>query len=359
MTTPALSQFRSKKLFDHEPPEIHEHASPFSRFSWFSLLQIILQRYKLAKFVQFVDNIPSVAPFNVIGIGEVLWDMLPAGPQLGGAPANFAWHARSLGTRARVITRIGQDGLGEKILQLFQKQGLPSNTIQVDDQAPTGTVAVTLSGDGLPTYTIHENVAWDRLAVTPAALEAITKADAICFGTLAQRSEPSRTTIQTLLAAAPKNALRLLDLNLRQDYYSRELIEQSLRLANVLKLNDAELAILAKLLNLPSSTRAQIEHLAQQYSLQWVALTRGSDGSLLYQSGRWSDCPGAPVTIADTVGAGDAFAAAMVMGLLHKLDLDLINARANEVARYVCSCAGATPPLPAKLIPWTNPSSSI
>jgi fructokinase len=293
---------------------------------------------------------------KVIGIGEVLWDMFPSGPQLGGAPANFAWHAQAFGARAHAITRVGRDDLGQSILQLFQKQGLPSDTIQVDDEAPTGTVTVDLSGDGLPEYIIHENVAWDRLAVTPAALQAVSEAEAVCFGSLARRREPSRTTIQTLMAAAPKTALRLLDINLRQHYYSRQLVDQSLRLANALKVNDGELALLAKLLGLPNSTRAQIEHLAHQYSLQLVALTRGPAGSLLYQSGRWSDNPGAPVTIVDTVGAGDAFAATMVMGYLQKLDLDFINARAGEVARYVCSQAGATPPLPARLISWTNPN---
>jgi fructokinase len=294
--------------------------------------------------------------FKVIGIGEVLWDLFPSGPQLGGAPANFAWHAQALGARACAITRVGKDALGETILKLFQEQGLPSDTMQVDDKAPTGTVTVALSGEGLPSYIIHENVAWDCLAATPAALQAVAEADAVCFGSLAQRREPSRTSIQTLMAAAPKNALRLLDINLRQHYYSRELVEQSLRLANALKVNDAELAILAGLLSLPGSTRGQIEYLAQKYSLQLVALTRGPAGSLLHQAGRWSDCPSVPVTIVDTVGAGDAFAATMVMGLLHKFDLDQINARAGEVARYVCSCAGATPPLPKKFSQWTNPN---
>src|SRR5580692_9856133 len=149
--------------------------------------------------------------FKIIGIGEVLWDLFPAGPQLGGAPANFAWHAQALGARARAITRVGNDALGQTILKLLEEQGLCSDTLQVDNEAPTGTVTVALSGDGLPSYIIHENVAWDRLAVTPAALKAVAEADAICFGSLAQRREPSRTTIQTLVAAAPKDALRLLD----------------------------------------------------------------------------------------------------------------------------------------------------
>jgi fructokinase len=288
--------------------------------------------------------------FKIVGIGEVLWDMFPTGPQLGGAPANFAWHAQALGARAHAITRVGNDDLGRAILKLFEEQGLPGDTMQVDEAAPTATVTVALSGEGLPTYTIHENVAWDRLAVTPTALKAVWAADAVCFGSLAQRSEPSRTTIQTLMCAARPDALRLLDINLRQHYFSRELVEQSLRLANALKVNDGELSILAGLLDLPGSIRSQIEYLSLRYALSLVALTRGPAGSLLYQAGRWSDCPASPTKVVDTVGAGDAFAATLVAGLLRKMDLDEINALAGEVARYVCSCAGATPPLPRQLV---------
>lgn len=284
--------------------------------------------------------------FNVIGIGEVLWDLLPAGPQLGGAPANFAYHAHALGAHARVVTRVGADHYGREILRRFKGQGIADGTVQVDDNAPTGTVAVAVSGEGIPNYIIHENVAWDRLAVAPAALQAVRAADAICFGSLAQRGEISRATIQRLLAAAPADTLRVFDINLRQNYFSRAVIEQSLQLANVLKLNDAELPILAKLFSLTGSTKHQIERLAQQFSLRLVALTRGPAGSLLFQAGRWSDCPSVPIKIVDTVGAGDSFTAALVLGLLQKMDLDEINTLADEVARHVCSHAGATPALP-------------
>jgi fructokinase len=287
--------------------------------------------------------------FSVVGIGEVLWDLLPAGPQLGGAPANFAYHAHALGARARVVSRVGEDNYGRDILRRFQAQGITADTVQVDDTAPTGTVAVAVSDDGIPNYTIHENVAWDRLALTPGALKAVRETDAICFGSLAQRAEISRATIQRLAAAAATDALRVFDINLRQDYFSRELIEQSLRLANVLKLNDGELPVLAKLFNLPGSTQQQIERLAQAFDLRLVALTRGPAGSLLFQAGRWSDCPSVPIQIADTVGAGDAFTAALVLGLLQQMDLDEINALADQVARHVCSQVGATPPLPQTL----------
>ncbi|MGA2248173.1 MAG: carbohydrate kinase [Verrucomicrobiota bacterium] len=284
--------------------------------------------------------------FKIIGIGEVLWDLLPSGPQLGGAPANFAFHARALGADACVITRVGQDDFGRAILRRFEEQEIGDGTVQVDDQALTGTVTVTLSADGIPAYVIHENVAWDRLAVTPAALKAIRLADAVCFGSLAQRGEVSRATIQRLVAAASAQSLRVFDINLRQKYYSLEVIEESLRLANVLKLNDGELPFLAGLFGLEGTTQNQVESLAKKFSLQLVALTRGPAGSLLFQSGQWSDCPSVPIKVVDTVGAGDAFTAALVTGLLRKMPLDEINSLADEVARHVCSCAGATPPLP-------------
>jgi len=284
--------------------------------------------------------------FRIIGIGEVLWDLLPSGPQLGGAPGNFAYHAQALGAHASVVTRVGADQLGREILRRFEELGLADGTVQVDDAAPTGTVAVALSDQGIPNYIIRENVAWDHLAVTPAALKAVRGADAICFGTLAQRSEPSRKSIQELVAIAPANALRVFDINLRQGYFSRQVIEQSLQLANVLKLNDGELPVLASLFNLTGSIPQQIERLSQMFHLRLVALTRGPDGSLLFKSGQWSDCHSMPIEIVDTVGAGDSFTAALVLGLLHQMGLDEINALADEVARHVCTCVGATPRLP-------------
>jgi fructokinase len=286
---------------------------------------------------------------NVLGIGEILWDMLPIGPQMGGAPANFAYHARALGASASVITRIGFDDLGRDIRTRLDSMRLPLDLVQVDEVAPTGTVTVDLSAAGVPLFTIHENVAWDRLIPTEAALEAAQRADVICFGTLAQRAEPSRSTIHRLIQQARPDALRIFDINLRQSFYSREVIEKSLRLANVLKLNDSELPVLASLLELDGAVEKQIVWLAEHYGLTVVALTRGPDGSLLHAHGRWSDCGTRPVDVKDTVGAGDAFTAALAMGLLHKLDLDEINFAANEVARHVCSCAGATPVLPAAL----------
>jgi fructokinase len=284
--------------------------------------------------------------FNVIGIGEILWDVLPSGKQLGGAPANFAFHARALGARSRVISRVGQDALGAEILQRLQALGLPIGEIQMDPSAPTGTVSVELSADGQPRFTIHENVAWDCLALEKTALAAAAEADAVCFGTLAQRREPARGTIQSLLAAVRPGALRILDLNLRQHYFSRDVIETSLRLANIAKFNDAELPVLAEMLGLRGSAREQIEQLARQRAQRLVCLTRGAQGSLLYAGGQWAEDPGQSVAVKDTVGAGDAFTAALAVGVLAGRPLDAINRRANQVARYVCSCEGATPPLP-------------
>src|SRR6202166_3563569 len=293
---------------------------------------------------------------NVVGVGEVLWDLLLTGPQLGGAPANFDYHAHALGAQAQVSTRVGKDDHGREIIRRFHEMGLPETGVQVDETAPTGTARVELSGDGLAHFTIQENVAWDFIAVTDEAVAVARRADAICFGSLAQRCEASRNTIQYLVAATPPDALRVFDINLRQQFYSRDVVEKSFRLANVLKLNDDELPRLADMFNLTGLTEDQIGQLAHTFGLRLVALTRGPNGSLLYQKDndnnnnevRWSDCPSRPVKVVDTVGAGDSFTAAMVMGLLRKMDLDEINTIANEVARYVCSQPGATPALPTE-----------
>jgi fructokinase len=288
--------------------------------------------------------------FNIVSVGEVLWDLLLTGPQLGGAPANFAYHAHALGAQVHFITRVGNDDYGREIIRRFRDVGFSEATLQIDGTAPTGMAKVELSGDGLPHFTVLENVAWDYIAATSEALAAARAADAICFNSLAQRCERSRNSIRQLIAETPSNALRVLDINFRQRFYSHEVIETSLRLANVLKLNDDELPRLAAILKLTGSTEQQIERLAQTFDLRLIALTRGPQGSLLFQreGKRWSNCPSHPVKVVDTVGAGDSFTAALVLGLLVKMDLDEINSIANEVARYVCSQAGGTPTLPAE-----------
>ncbi|HVK59448.1 MAG TPA: carbohydrate kinase, partial [Candidatus Kapabacteria bacterium] len=249
--------------------------------------------------------------FNLIGLGEILWDLLPAGRQLGGAPANFAYHANALGAKGIVISRVGRDQNGTDIITRLEQLSLSTECIQVDSSAPTSTVSVELAPDGQPRYVIHENVSWDNLTVDENALLAVTQADAICFGALAQRSEQSRASIHELLVRAKTDTFRILDVNLRQHFYSAEIIDKSLRAANILKVNDAELPILAQLFSLSGDPRAQLTELARRYNLRLVACTRGAHGSLLVTESQHSDHPGIPAKVADTIGAGDSFTAAM------------------------------------------------
>ena len=285
-------------------------------------------------------------PPVILGLGEILWDLLPSGKQLGGAPANFAYHAHALGAETRVVSRVGNDPLGREILDRLRASGVPTEGVSTDPDAPTGTVSVELAADGQPRFIIHENVAWDRLADDDASRAFAARADAVCFGSLAQRREPSRSTIRAMVAATPATALRVFDINLRQSFYSQETIEASLRLANVLKLNDQELPVLAAMFGLRGHVRDQMAALAERFDLRAVALTRGSHGSLLLADGAWSDHAGLPVKVADTIGAGDSFTAALTLGLLARHPLDDINRHANEVAAYVCSQPGAMPLMP-------------
>ena len=288
--------------------------------------------------------------FLCAGVGEILWDLLPAGKQLGGAPANFSYHAHALGAEARVVSRVGADPLGREILDRLGTLGLPTDGITEDPSAPTGTVTVALDARGSPSYTIHEKVAWDFLTAEEPIMRTAARADAICFGTLGQRNPVARAAIRRLVQALPKSALRIFDINLRQHFWSRELIQESLGLANVLKLNDEELPVVAKLLGLDTSETACLEELAVRFRLKAVALTRGARGSTLLLAGNIPvHHPGARLTIADTVGAGDSYTAALALGLLHGHSAKAILAFAHRVADYVCTQPGATPPLPAEL----------
>jgi fructokinase len=236
--------------------------------------------------------------------------------------------------------------LGRRVLKRFQKMNLPLKTVQLDPLAPTGTATVSLNESGIPQFHFQQNVAWDRLAVTQPLLDAIQGADAVCFGTLAQRDIVSREAIQGLLAAAPKEALRIFDVNLRDNFYSREVVERSLRLANGLKLNSDELAVLVEMFSIEEGVRRQIQSLAEMFQLKIVALTRGEKGSLIYAGGAWSEQLPKPTPVMDTVGAGDSFAAALVMGLLARMPLEDIHLLAGDLAAFVCSQPGATPALP-------------
>ncbi len=287
--------------------------------------------------------------FRLVGIGEWLWDLLPGNPQMGGAPANFAFQASALGAEAHIISRIGDDALGKQLLERLDGSAISRETVQIDPLAPTGTVTVVVDNQGQPHFTIHEGVAWDRLQPIDNGFQVVGEADAVCFGTLAQRVEPSRSTIRALVSATRPSCLRILDVNLRQHYYSRDMLMASLDLADVLKVNDSELPVLGAILGLDGNPQAVIPHLADCYSLLMIAYTRGARGSLLYREGERSDHPGIPTQVVDTVGAGDAFTAAMAIGLLSDWDLDTINERSNLVASAVAARAGGTPPLPEEI----------
>lgn len=285
----------------------------------------------------------------MIGLGELLWDLLPQGPMLGGAPANYAVTACSMGASAAVITRIGSDENGKKAVSQLAKLGLNIDHIQVDPLRPTGTVSVSIDDFGHPQYTIHENVAWDFIHNLTSALQIAQVADSICFGSLAQRSETSRATIHEILQVMKPQSLRIFDVNLRQNYFSRDVLESSLELANVLKVSEEELPRFADCLGLHGPEDAVVPQLARKYGLILTAITRGSRGSLLIRGDERSDHPGVATQVADTIGAGDAFSAAMTLGLLAGLELDIINERANRVAAFVCSQHGATPAFPPEL----------
>jgi fructokinase len=286
--------------------------------------------------------------YDVLGIGELLWDMLPTGKQVGGAPTNFAFHARSMGANASVISRVGDDPLGKELIEHLFSLGVPTCSVSLDPAHLTGVVEVTVAADGQPHYVIQEDVAWDHLHADE--LDSAARADALCFGSLAQRNNVSRLAIRELLKASKPEALRIFDVNLRQNFYCEDVVEHSLKLANVLKLNDAELPVIADLLRLRSdSEKEQIAELTHHFGLRLVAYTRGSHGSWLHDGEQWSEHPGIHVEVKDTVGAGDAFTAAVTMGMLLGWDLDRINEIANRVAAFVCSSEGGTPKLPEDL----------
>ncbi len=279
--------------------------------------------------------------FLVIGIGEILWDILPDGKQLGGAPANFAYHAQNLGAEGYVVSCVGDDELGTGILMCLEKLGMDPRYISIDKNHPSGTVSVDLDNEGKPHFFIHENVAWDFIPLNSELLKLAAKANAVCFGSLCQRSDVSRNTIRKFLEDTKADCHRVMDINLRQSFYTKDIISYSLKQANILKLNDEELSIVAEMLSITGSETEILSHLTDQYSLDLIALTKGRFGSLLYARGTESIHPGFPVKVADTVGAGDSFTAALVMGKLLGQGLDEINEQANRLASSVCSQKGA------------------
>lgn len=289
----------------------------------------------------------------MVGVGEILWDVFPERRVLGGAPANFAFHARSLGAAAAVVSRVGTDELGDEIISEVDAHGVETRFLGRDPEHPTGTVSVSVDAGGKPAYVIHEDVAWDFITAGDDALAYVSEADAVCFGSLAQRAPTSKQTIQRLLAGLPETSLKVFDVNLRQSFYSSETIEASLASANVLKLSDEELPVVAKMAGVSGSDEECLEELARRFSLRLVALTRGSEGSVLWSEKKVSTHPGvAPREMKDTVGAGDSFTAAAVMGVLSGHPLDRVNDQANRVASWVCSKDGAAPALPEEYAAW-------
>lgn len=289
-------------------------------------------------------------PPHVVSIGELLWDLLPSGPQLGGAPANLACHVHALGAAASLVSCVGRDRLGDEALRLLQARGLDVACIDRDPERPTGTVVVDVDADGQPRFKIVERVAWDSILATDEAMDRARQADAICFGSLAQRSPAAGRAIQQVVAASRPEALRVFDINLRAPFFDAHVIEGSLRIANVLKLNDAELPVVAEQLGLQGTTEEQVEALAGRFGLEVIALTLGASGSLLYRGGRWAREPARSVAVIDSVGAGDSFTAALVLGLLLDLPTEVLLVHAADVAAFVCTKAGATPELPAELV---------
>jgi fructokinase len=296
----------------------------------------------------------------VIGIGEILWDLLPSGPRMGGAPANFACHAQALGANAAVISRVGEDNAGESLLEGLARLGVSTSAIDRDPEHPTGTVEVNLAADGQPHFKIIEGVAWDHLKPSPPHLQLASLADAICFGTLGQRSETSRQTIRQIVAATPASALRVFDVNLRQSYCNASILHDSLELANICKLSDGELPVMADMLGLEGDICNQLDQLVQRYQLRLVVFTRGGNGSILTDGDEWSDHPGLPAVVRDTIGAGDSFTAATTMGMLRHWPLRKISHTANQVAAFVCSQHGAMPQLPDELtMPYLTGTRSV
>ncbi len=286
----------------------------------------------------------------VVGIGEMLWDVFPKGKRLGGAPVNFACHCAQLGATAYPVSGIGQDALGAEIRDVLAALKIDASYVAEDAQHPTGTVQVTLDENATPSYEICEGVAWDVIP-TSADLEALAgQTDATCFGSLAQRNAVSRATIRTFLGMTNPESLKIFDVNLRQAFFSKELIEESLGLCNILKLSDEELPVLAEMFGITGDLQAQLNTLISTFALKLVAYTRGGDGSLLVTPDECSDHPGRPEGVTNTVGAGDSFTATLCVGLLNGNPLDAINDHANRVAKFVCSQDGATPVLPADLV---------
>jgi fructokinase len=280
----------------------------------------------------------------VVGLGELLWDLFPAGKQLGGAPANFAYISSLLGERGIPASRVGEDDLGAEAVRRLGALGLSTEYIQRDAEHPTGTVQVEVDADGQPRFEITEFVAWDFLAWTHRWQELADQADAVCFSTLAQRSEHSRSAMRSFLLAMRPDAVRVCDINLRQNFFNTEVVMESMKLSTIVKLNHDELPRVMQLFDLEHRNEEEsARKLLLSYDLQLICVTRGNHGSLLISCDERAEHSGFKVRVADTVGAGDAFTAALVHGHLQKESLTQINENANRVGAWVASQAGGMP----------------
>lgn len=278
-------------------------------------------------------------PF-IVGIGELLWDVFPSGKRAGGAPVNFVYHAAAAGAEGCAVSAVGDDEWGREILLELRRHHIRGVIAVVP--YPTGRVLVELQ-DGIPSYTIVEDVAWDHLPLTPQALEVVSRADAVCYGTLSLRHTHTRQTVKKLLAAAPEHALRFFDVNLRQSYYSKELIEELLACSNVFKLNDEELVVLRGMFGLTGTDEEVCRALLQQYHLRYLIFTAGDKYSVVYTPDGVSRIDTPRVTVADTVGAGDSFSGAFVCAVLKGKTLQEAHETAVKTAAFVCSRTGAWP----------------
>lgn len=280
---------------------------------------------------------------NILAIGEVLFDVLPDGSKLGGAPANFAWYTHQFGFKDFVISAVGDDAAGADIIKCLKNLGINTCAIDILRGEKTGIVNITLDSASVPSYEIVKNVAWDKITCGEDKLALARKADVICFGSLAQRGEVSRRAINAILDNAPKHCLKIFDINLRQSFYSFEIIDSSLKKADILKISDEELPKTAQALDMPySSDEAFCLLLLKQYGLDIIVLTRGEKGSIIFTKDNMYKSAGFKAEkLADTVGAGDSFSAAFCAGLLKGLDFKTIGERANKVASYVCTQNGA------------------
>ena len=280
----------------------------------------------------------------MVGLGEVLWDLLPSRRVLGGAPANFAYMATVFGDRGIVASRVGNDELGREAYQLMNDMGVCTTYLQYDDRHQTGVAGVLLDSDGQPGFTIKEQVAWDFLQWTPDWEELSSRVNVVCYGSLAQRCNASAETIERFLRNTPENALRICDANLREPFYETDTLRRSFHFADILKLNERELFQVSSALGFGSGDEiALAKRLFREFELKMICVTKGSRGSLLISDHTIIEHAGISVNVADAVGAGDAFTACVAHYYMQGRPLEEISESANRLAAWVATQVGATP----------------